>query len=565
MVLLPILALVTTAAASCRCFPGDHCWPSKETWNTFNDTIGGRLIETTPLGSQCHDPNYNAEICSRLRDEWTLPELHYASSSSIMAPFFANDTCDPFHPPRKICTLGNYVSYAVNVSQPDHVITSLDFVKKHNIRLVVRNTGHDYQGKSTGAGSLGLWMHHLKKIQVQQRFRSRFYNGPAITVGAGVQGFEALAAADEEGHQIVTGECPSVGIAGGYTQGGGHSALSSRYGLAADQVLAWEVIDGDGRHLVATPEENADLYWALSGGGGGTYAIVLSLTAKIHPQTPVSGLNLTVSREGISGDTFYQAISLFNKVQPALTDAGAMGISIFTNTTFMLSPLTGPDIPVDDLVNLLKPFTVGLDNLGIKYTLFSAQFPSYLSEFRGMQEIRPIDVGVAQYGGWLIPRSVVDSNNQRLTDAYRCIVEDGGTVINVGLNVSQKGKGSTKNAVLPAWRDALLHTTLTTPWEWNAPQRMLEMQRKMTEEYVPRLAELAPGSGAYMNEGDFRQPDFQQAFYGQNYGRLRRVKAKYDPDDIFYALTAVGSEEWSQKKDGRLCRVDREDNSLLSQ
>jgi FAD/FMN-containing dehydrogenase len=63
-----------------------------------------------------------------------------------MAPFFTNGTCDPFHPVSKPCTLGNYVVYAVNVSKPEHISKAMQFATKHNIRVVVRNTGHDYNG-----------------------------------------------------------------------------------------------------------------------------------------------------------------------------------------------------------------------------------------------------------------------------------------------------------------------------------------------------------------------------------------------------------------------------------
>lgn len=84
---------------------------------------------------------------------------------------------------------------------------------------------------------------------------------------------------------------------------------------------------------------------------------------------------------------------------------------------------------------------------------------------------------------------------------------------------------------------------------------MLANQRLMTDELLPPLQRLTPGGGAYLNEGDFRQSDFQQVFYGSNYGRLRAIKDKYDPDGIFYAITAVGSEAWTPAEDGRLCRT----------
>jgi hypothetical protein len=65
------------------------------------------------------------------------------SSSSMMTPYFANLSCDPFTKPDDQCVLGTYVQYAVNVSRPFHIHKTLDFVKKHNIRFVVRNTGHE--------------------------------------------------------------------------------------------------------------------------------------------------------------------------------------------------------------------------------------------------------------------------------------------------------------------------------------------------------------------------------------------------------------------------------------
>jgi FAD/FMN-containing dehydrogenase len=353
-----------------------------------------------------------------------------------MAPFFANGTCDPYHSISKPCTLGNYVRYAVNISSPDHISKSLKFATRHNIRVVVRNTGHDYNGKSTGAGALGIWAHNLKSLKIRD-WKDDHYDGKAIEMGAGVQGFEAYVLADQAGLQVVGGECPTVGLAGGYTQGGGHSALASRYGLAADQVLQWKVVDGNGDFVTATRDnEYSDLFWALSGGGGGTYGVVYAMVSKAHPGTPVSGLQLSFSASNASKDAYYEAISIFHTNLPALVDAGAMSIWYYTNTSFAISPLTGPNIPEAKLVALLKPFTDGLKRLGIKYDLSSKQYDSYYDEFKGEQ--RTIDVAVAQYGGYLISRSVMENNNEGLTKAYREIVESGATFIGVGLNVSRE-------------------------------------------------------------------------------------------------------------------------------
>jgi len=67
----------------------------------------------------------------------------YVSSSSIMAPFFAGNSCDPFTPEDMPCTLGNYVDFAINVSEPADISKGIAFASKRNIRLVVQNTGHE--------------------------------------------------------------------------------------------------------------------------------------------------------------------------------------------------------------------------------------------------------------------------------------------------------------------------------------------------------------------------------------------------------------------------------------
>lgn len=283
-------------------------------------------------------------------------------------------------------------------------------------------------------------------------------------MGAGVQGFEAYAAGQKAGFSITGGECPTVGLAGGYTQGGGHSALASKYGLAADQTLEWEVVTGKGEFVRATPDnEHADLYWALSGGGGGTYGVVWSLTAKAHVEIPVSGANLTFSSEGIPKETFYAAVTAWHENLPRLVDRGAMTVYYVTSAGFTLSPFTGPGIPASEAKGLLQPFLDALHRLGIEFNMTGpTDFPTYLDEFNTFQ--LPLQVGTVQYGGRLIPRSVVEKKNEALTAAIRTINERPSSpfFIGVGLNVNQTVAGSVKNAVLPAWRDTLIDAVVTT-------------------------------------------------------------------------------------------------------
>ena len=84
-------------------------------------------------------------------------------------------------------------------------------------------TRQSYNGKSTGAGSLSIWTHHLKDIHFFD-YRDDHYAGKAYRIGAGVQGIELYEAGNKAGLTVVSCECPMVGVAGVYIQGGGHSA-----------------------------------------------------------------------------------------------------------------------------------------------------------------------------------------------------------------------------------------------------------------------------------------------------------------------------------------------------
>lgn len=321
-------ALSNKASKQCRSFPGDTSWPSPQDWSLFNETLGGKLIATIPIASSCHGDSftpYNAEQCSALQQVWDFPETHYSNPSSVMAPYFANASCDPFTPRSAHCVLGTYVQYSVNASSVVDYELTLAFTLLHNIRLVIRNTGHDYFGKSTGAGAVALWTHNMKHISIND-YKSPNFSGKAIKMGAGVQAFETQEAAHAAGLVSIGANCPTVGIAGGYSQGGGHGPLASKWGLAADQVLEWEVVTGTGQVLVATPYNHNDLYWALSDGGPGTYAMVVSMTAKLHPDTTVAAANMTSSNTGVSQETFYGVVQSFLQSLPAIVDSGATSI-----------------------------------------------------------------------------------------------------------------------------------------------------------------------------------------------------------------------------------------------
>ncbi|KAL7932893.1 hypothetical protein V8C35DRAFT_305752 [Trichoderma chlorosporum] len=541
---------------SCRYLPGDANWPNAAAWASLNSTVHGRLIATVPIGTPCHDPTYNQAACSQLQTNWYLPQTHYTTSSSLMQSFFANQSCDPFTPESQKCLLGNYINYAVNVASDADVQAALAFATKYNIRVVVRNTGHDFFGRSTGAGALGIWTHNLKNISIST-YSCGTYTGPSMKVGAGVQGFEMLSAAHSTGYVAISGECPTVGVAGGYTQGGGHSALSTSFGLGADQTLEFEVVKADGTIVIANPTQNSDLYWALSGGGSG-YGVVTSMTVKLHPEATIGGASITVAAATTTQDNFNQLVSGFHALLPAMHDKGAMVIYLLNDQVFQINPVTVYNSTADYVQNtILGDFNALMSQLGItpiasQYTELS--YYDHYNTYMGPLPNGNLEVGDFNYGSRLIPRSVLENDN----DAFQAVLQNltAHGVLAVGSSALYNQPAGVNNSVNPVWRSTAIHLQIGTPWNETAPwSQMVADQTTITDEYVPQLTAVTPGSGAYMNEGDFNQPNWQQTFFGSNYNALLAIKKKYDPNSLFYGLRLVGSEAWTVASNGRMCRA----------
>ncbi|PYH45020.1 putative isoamyl alcohol oxidase [Aspergillus saccharolyticus JOP 1030-1] len=549
--------VTATNASDCHCLPGDSCWPSTASWDALNSTVNGRLVATVPVGTPCHAPNYDADACKELQSNWYYPQTHMDTSSSVMQTYFANQSCDPFTAVSRPCLLGNYVNYAVNVSTSDEVVAAIKFAKTNNIRLVIRNTGHDYLGRSTGAGSLAIWTHHLNDIEYVD-WSDSTYIGPAYKLGSGVMGFQVLEAVHANGHVVVGGECPTVGLAGGYLQGGGHSALSTSFGLGADQSLSFEVVTASGELVTASRTKNTDLYWALSGGGAGNYAVVLSVTVKAYSDATISGAGLEfVAGGNVTTDLFFQGVARFHELLPAMVDAGTTLIYEMTDSIFLINPLTAFNKTSAEAKTILTPFLSALTELGIPYTVSYTQYDSYYDHYEKYMGPLPygnLDVGTYNYGGRLLPRSVLDSDVTPLVSALRNITSQGIIAVGVGLNVTSSN--DTANAIFPEWRKAAVTMQIGAAWNETAPwSQMLAEQYQMTHEAVPQLEAATPGAGAYQNEADFNQLNWKETFFGENYDKLSEIKNKWDPDHVFYVLKGVDSDYWTVSESGRMCKA----------
>lgn len=332
--------------------------------------------------------------------------------------------------------------------------------------------------------------------------------------------------------------------------------------MAADYSLEFEVITTDGEFVRASPKENQDLYWALSGGGGGAYGIVWSATVQAHPDRPITIASLNFTSEGISQEVFWKAVDAYQASTPGFTDAKLWAITQYTGSFFSMYPVFGVDKSPEEVNALLQPLLDTLDQLGVKYATGTESYGTYLDAYSSVGFLLNFPVGDYLYGSRLLPRSLWEDNEtlESLKVAIRSILQSGAAVFEFVLKATLEVAGHPNNAVLPAWRETERHFVIAVPLVDGEPlEDVLAKQRKITDELTPRLKELTPGAGAYHNEADPNEPAFKQTFYGSNYDRLLKIKNKWDPDQILYGATSVGGDRWYQTEEGRLCRTEGHD------
>lgn len=298
LALAPTMAARGAAApAHCRCVDASSsCWPSDAEWSALNDTVHGRLVAGAAAGSP-------VQICGHAGEE---AACDLALERSSATEFWNRKFPGGFQSTGLVDGFQTRASeFAVQAASAEDVAAAVRFAAAHDLRLVVKGSGHDYMGRNTATAAGSLLISTVRMLDV-----SWGRDDAHVTVAAGVPWQDVYLQAQERGVFVQGGHCPSVGAVGGFSAGGGFGPNSRMYGTGADNMLAATVVLASGEVLDVDEARHADLFWALRGGGGGTFGVVTSITYRTHP-APRLGGSMSGALRCPSGDAFVELLSSF--------------------------------------------------------------------------------------------------------------------------------------------------------------------------------------------------------------------------------------------------------------
>jgi hypothetical protein len=317
----------------------------------------------------------------------------------------------------------------------------------------------------------------------------------------------------------------------------------------------------------------------------GTFGVITSVVLKAHPSLSIitASVNFAVDPSNPSTPiptnpnalsdpaAFWRGVSLSYHDCTRVIAAGgycysyiyALGNGAFRFTSSQLIP----DITPAAAAALLQPLYTQLNALSIPVSLPATLFPR---EYHGGGTrtgggAAPVNT---RYRSRLFPAHVWANATQwdEVFGAIRAAVEEGGyTFHGIAYSPTAEVAGwpGADSAVNPAWRDTALHGSLMEVQAEGLSAEAARAGDERVQAYVRGWDELMPGVGAYMNEGDPAEGEWQWRFYGSHYRRLMGIKRRWDPWGVFWARTTVGSERWEvvtldgypRSQNGRLCRV----------
>jgi len=267
-------------------------------------------------------------------------------------------------------------------------------------------------------------------------------------------------------------------------------------------------------------------------------------------------------------EIFWQAFNLYSRFSEKVVNSGGIcfnyirpqGNNTFTFTTS--SQFAG--LAPSQVVQFMQPLYDDFNRIGLNLTNPRSLTSSPYGSRRPVSGTTPINT---RYRSRYFPRKNWQDDElfNKTMNAIRKSVEAGYVFHGIphGPKIEIAGWPGRDNAVNPAWRNAVMHASLMTVQPIGLTAQEAEKEEADIQKYMKLWREAMPESGAYMNEGDPSEPNWQHTFYGEHYERLLDIKRARDPWSVFWARTTVGSEKWEvvtgngypSGQNGRLCRT----------
>jgi FAD/FMN-containing dehydrogenase len=391
------------------------------------------------------------------------------------------------------------------------IVDAVNFARTHGLELAVRGGGHNVAGRAVCDDGLMLDMSLMKGIHVDPIRRTARAQG-------GVTWREFNRETQAHGLATTGGVISTTGIAG-LTLGGGLGWLMAKHGLAMDNLVSAEIVTASGDILRTSKDENADLFWGLQGGGG-NFGAVSWLEYRLHPVgTVTSGLIAHPFDRARDVLKFFRDIT--SAVLPDdLTIFGALlhapdGAQIAVIIVCHCGPLAEAEAALQPIKKFGTPILDSIGPTSYEETnrMLDAGFPRgalnyWKSNFMSELSDQAIDTLVSQFAACPSPMSGL------------LLEHIHGAATRIGVS----------ETAFPHRREGYNFLVVS---EWLNPDDNAQNIAWARESYDVMRPCFTPGR--YVNYlGDDDGEDAVAAAYGPNYQRLRTLKAKYDPTNLFH-------------------------------
>ena len=558
-----------------RVRPTDAAWPDAARWSRLNDAVGGNLIKVQALFQGCtSDPGGVActEAHKNIGNPYWLGDQPGGTENS--------GWLDAWSPAPS--------AYAIKARHAGDVATGVSFARENRLRLVVKGGGHSYLGTSNAPDSLLIWTRAMNRVTLHEAFVGQGCAGhadpvPAVSAGAGAMWMDLYHAVTTEGGRYVQGgSCTTVGVAG-LVQSGGFNAFSKGFGTAAAGLLEAEVVTADGRVRIVNARQDPDLFWALKGGGGGTFGVVTRVTLRTHELPRFFGAAWGEVRAR-SNAAFARLIARFIAFYSEVLFNPHWGEHVHFRPDNvleidMISQGLGPEQaqaawqPFFDWVKaspqdfeLVSPGAWAWD--ARSWWDLDKRASTYIRDPRagalrhhawGKGDQGEVGVFLHGYDSLWLPADLLQAERrQSLAEALFAASRHQMVRLHIGKGLAgapdEVRAAARQTATNPAVADAFTLVIIADGEQppaypgYARPGVDLVAARKNARRIDLAAAELrriAPDSGSYVSESNYFNRGWQREYWGGHYAKLRAIKSKYDPGGLFFVHHGVGSEDWS--------------------